>query len=191
MKGSLRATGTEEADALVNSDAAALLLAMLLDQQIPIGWAFMGPVRLQERIGPFDAGMLAAMDPDDLVAAFVTKPALHRYPAVMARRTQELAQHIVDHHNGDTEKIWRRSRSAEKLFERISSLPGFGEEKSRIFMAVLAKRFGVAPSGWEVFAGAFADDQPRSVADMTGPDGIDRVKAWKKAQKAAGLTKQD
>jgi len=131
------------------------------------------------------------MDPDDLVAAFVTKPALHRYPAVMARRTQELAQHIVDHHGGDTGKIWHRSRSAERLFDRIRSLPGFGDEKARIFLAVLAKRFGVTPLGWEAFAGPFADDQPRSVADMTGPDGINRVKAWKKAQKAAGLTKQD
>jgi len=191
VKGSLRATGTEAADTLVNTDATALVLAMLLDQQIPIGWAFMGPMRLQERIGRFDARTLAEMAEDDLVAAFVAKPALHRYPAVMARRAQELAQHIVDEHDGESEKIWRRSRSAEKLFDRIRSLPGFGDEKARIFMAVLAKRFGVTPSGWEDFAGPFADDQPRSVADMTGPDGIDRVKAWKKAQKAAGLTKQD
>jgi len=191
MRGSLRATGTEEADELVNTDATALLLAMLLDQQIPIGWAFMGPVRLHERIGSFDAATLAAMDPDDLVAAFVAKPALHRYPAVMAKRCQELAQHIVDHHDGDSEKVWRRSRSAEKLFERIRSLPGFGDEKTRIFMAVLAKRFGVQPDGWQTLAHPFGDAEPRSVADMTGPDGITRVKAWKKAQKAAGLTKQD
>lgn len=191
MQGTLGVTGNDDADNLINTDPLALLIGMLLDQQIPISWAFMGPARLHERLGKLDAAAIAAMDPDGLVQVFVAKPALHRYPAAMARRAQELCVHIADEYEGDAEKVWKGSRSAARLAERISALPGYGPEKSMILMAILAKRFGVTPKGWEEVAGPFADDQPRSVADMDGPDSVIRVKAWKKAQKDAGKSKQD
>lgn len=191
MQGTLGVTGNETADHLINTDPLALLLGMLLDQQIPISWAFMGPMRLQERLGDLDAAEIAAMDPDRVVEVFVTKPALHRYPAAMAARAQDLCVHIAAEYGGNAGKVWKGSRSAARLAERIQALPGYGPEKSMILMAILAKRFNVTPNGWEEFAGPFADDQPRSVADMDGPEGVARVKAWKKAQRDAGRSKQD
>lgn len=193
MNGTLVVTGDEAADALVNSDPWALVLAMLLDQQIPISWAFMGPRRLADRLA--DAGLdfsvtsVAEMSEEDLVEMFCVKPALHRHPAVMARRAGALATYICDTHDGDAD-VWQRAR-AKTLWGRLNAMPGYGEEKSMILMAVLAKRFGVAPKGWEDFAGPFADDQPRSVADMDSAEGIAAVKAWKKRQKELGKTKQE
>ena len=131
------------------------------------------------------------MDPEELVAVFCAKPALHRYPAAMARRVHELAVHIVDHYGGDTAKVWARVRSGDALLSRLSELPGYGPEKSQIFVAVLAKRFGRRPTGWEQAAGPFADDQPRSVADIGSRAAFAQVRAWKKAQKAAGKKKSD
>jgi len=193
VKGTLHVTGDTDADALVNSDPWALLLAMLLDQQIPISWAFMGPHRLADRLTEaglaFTVSALAEMDPHHRVDMFCQKPALHRHPAVMARRAGALAEHVCDVHNGDA-AVWVRARS-KTLWTRLNAMPGYGEEKSMILMAVLAKRFGVQPKGWEGFAGPFADDQPRSVADMDSKDGIAAVKAWKKRQKELGKTKQE
>lgn len=185
-------TGDPDADALLVEDPFALVLGMLLDQQIPIEWAFMGPYRLRQRIGDqFSAPGIAAMDPDQLSGAFSEKPALHRYPAAMARRTQELAAHVVDHHEGDVARVWRGARSGERVYERLRDLPGFGEEKAQIFLAVLAKRFHKRPSGWETCAGPFADDLPRTVADIGDAEGLAAVREWKKAQKQAGRSKSD
>lgn len=190
--GTLAVTGDDAADALVNTEPLALLLAMMLDQQVPMEWAFMGPLRLQERLGgPLDAKAIAAMDPDDLEAAFKEKPALHRFPGSMAKRAQDLSQHLVDNYDGDAAKVWTGAADADVLFERLTAIPGYGEEKSKIFIAILAKRFDEQPSGWQEYAGPFADDTPRSVADIDGPESLDTVRQWKKAQKAKGKSKQD
>ncbi len=190
--GTLAVTGDNAADTLVNTDPFALLLAMLLDQQIPMEWAFKSPSRLAERLGDrFDATAIAAMDPADLEATFCTKPALHRFPAAMARRAHELCRHLTENYDGDAGAVWTSAGSGQELYDRVRALPGYGPEKSMIFLAILAKRFGARPDGWERLAGPFADDTPRSVADIDGPEALARVRAWKKEQKAAGRSKQD
>jgi len=179
-------------DRLVNTQPLAFLIAMLLDQQIPLTWAFNGPNRLVERLGqPLDAAQIAAMDPHEFVALAKAKPAIHRYPKAMAGRIQLLCQFLVDHHNADAGSLWRRARKAEAVQGRLADLPGFGPEKVKITIAVLVKRFDLRLSGWEEVAAPFSDDQPRSVADVGSPEGFARVKAWKKAQKDAGLDKHD
>ena len=190
--GTLAVTGDDVADALVNNEPLALLLAMMLDQQIPMEWAFKSPSRLAERLGgELDAAAIAAMDPADLEAAFCTKPALHRFPAAMARRAHELCRHVADGYDGDAGAVWTSAGSGQELYDRVRALPGYGDEKSKIFLAILAKRFAVRPDGWDTYAGPFADDTPRSVADIDGPEALARVRAWKKEQKAAGKSKQD
>ncbi|WP_420638284.1 HhH-GPD-type base excision DNA repair protein [Candidatus Poriferisocius sp.] len=190
--GTLAVTGDPNADQLLIDDPFALLLAMMLDQQIPMEWAFKSPLRLKERIpDDFSAERLAVLDPDKAEAAFKEKPALHRFPGSMARRAQELARYIVEHYDGDAGRVWADAATGEELLERLKGLPGYGDEKAKIFLAVLAKRFNVTPAGWEAAAGPFADATPRSVADIDGPDALAEVRAWKKAQKAKGKTKQD
>ncbi len=185
-------TGDAESDHLVNNDPLALVLGMLLDQQVPMEWAFKGPLRLVDRMGDsLDARRIAEFDPDDFSAMVREKPALHRYPGSMATRIQALCQHLVEEYDGDTAAIWRGVRNADVVFERLVALPGYGEEKARIFVAILAKRFSKTPKGWEAAAGVFSDQQPRSVADIDGPEALSRVRDWKKAQKAAGRSKSD
>jgi len=184
-------TGIPEADQLLVTDPLALLIGMLLDQQVPMEWAFKGPLTLQQRLGGLDAAAIAAMGPDALVDVFCTKPAMHRYPAVMARRTHELCQFLVDRYDGDAEKVWKGVRSGDELYRRMRELPGYGEEKAKIFMAILAKRLGKKPAGWEQAAAPFSDDVPRSVADISSPEALQEVRAFKKAQKAKGKGKAD
>lgn len=191
MGGTLYITGDRGADELLNADGTALMLGMLLDQQVPMEWAFAGPARLRERIGHLDAARIAAMAEDDLLAACCQKPAIHRYPAAMGRRIHELCAALTDRFDGRGEQVWVGVRSGAELYERLRSLPGFGDEKSKIFIALLAKRFGVRPDGWEVAAGVFADQRPRSVADIHDADSLAEVRAWKKAAKAAKRDKQD
>ena len=183
-------TGIAEADELVRTDPLALLIGMMLDQQISIELAFTGPYRLRERLGGLDAALVASQDPEELAAVFSTKPALHRFPAAMAKRAQALCQFLVDEYDGSAD-LWSDGPTARVLHERISSLPGFGDEKTMILLAVLAKRFGVRPRGWKALAGPFADNEPRSVADMDSEAGRERVRAWKKLQRSEGRTKQD
>ncbi len=154
-------------------------------------WAFKGPLTLKERLGGLDAPTIAAMDPEELVAVFVEKPALHRYPAAMARRTHELCQYLADAYDGDAAKVWKGVRSGDELYRRLRELPGYGEEKAKIFMAILAKRLGRTPAGWETAAAPFSDDVPRSVADISSPEALVEVRAFKKAQKARGKGKAD
>ena len=188
----LPVTGDPDADRLLVTDPLALLIGMLLDQQVPMEWAFRGPATLADRLGGrLDAAAIAAMDPDELVAVFCAKPALHRYPAAMARRTQELCAHVVDRYDGDAGRIWRGARSGEAVLQRLRALPGYGDEKARIFLAILAKRLGKRPAGWEAAAAPFSDDQPRSVADIGSPEDLVQVRAWKKARKAEGRSKAD
>ena len=189
--GSLAVTGDPAADHLLNTNPLALLIGMLLDQQVPMEWAFRGPATLVNRLGGLDAGAVADMDPEAFLEACRAKPAIHRFPRSMAGRIQDLCRHLVDHHGGDAADIWRGASDGADLSRRLRALPGYGAEKTMIFVAILAKRMGVAPEGWEAAAGPFADDVPRSVADIDSPEALATVRAWKKAQKAAGKSKQD
>ncbi|RPI10266.1 MAG: Fe-S cluster assembly protein HesB [Actinobacteria bacterium] len=192
MQGDLAVTGNPDADALLNTDPLALLLGMLLDQQVPMEWAFRGPALLRERLGgELDANKIAAMDSEELVAVFCQKPALHRFPASMARRAHEMCVVLSKDYEGEAAKVWETATTGEELFARLRALPGYGDEKSKIFVAILAKRMGVTPNGWEQVAGPFADPEPRSVADIDSPEALEKVRQWKKAKKAAGKSKQD
>jgi uncharacterized HhH-GPD family protein len=184
-------TGDPEADALLGRDPLALLLGMLLDQQVPMESAFAGPQKLQQRLGGLDAGAIAAMDPADLVAAFKERPAVHRFPGSMAARAQQLCQALVDGYGGRADAVWAGAASGQELVGRLEALPGFGKEKARIFAAVLGKRLGVRPPGWEEASAPFSDEQRRSVADAVDPATLDEVRAWKRAKKAAGKAKTD
>jgi len=191
FSGDLAVTGNEQADQLLNKNPLALLLGMLLDQQIPMEWAFKGPSTLLERLGKLDAPQIASMDPSKFESICKEKPAIHRFPSSMAGRIQDLCEHLVENYNGDAEKLWADSDSGEVLYNRLRELPGFGAEKSMIFTALLAKRMGCSPPGWQKCAGPFADKTPRSVADINSPEALAKVRAWKKAQKAAGKSKQE
>ena len=188
--GTLAITGDEAADLLLNTDPLALLVGMLLDQQVPMEWAFKGPATLVDRLGHLEVATVAEMDPEAFLEACSTKPAIHRFPRSMAGRIQDLCRHIVDHHGGDAAEVWTGAADGPDLANRLRALPGYGAEKTKIFVAILAKRMGHRPDGWEVAAGPFADDAPRSVADIDGPEALAPVRAWKKAQQAAGKPKQ-
>ncbi|CAN5399603.1 HhH-GPD-type base excision DNA repair protein [soil metagenome] len=185
-------TGDDAADRLLEQEPLALLIGMLLDQQVPMEWAFKGPYTLRDRLGGrLDAGEIAGMDQDAFVDVCCEKPAIHRFPAAMARRTHELCQILVDDYDGDAAKIWKGVRSAQVLHDRLRQLPGYGEEKTKIFMAILAKRFDRRPAGWEEVAAPFSDAQPRSVADVFSEESLQQVRAWKKKMKAEKKSKQD
>jgi uncharacterized HhH-GPD family protein len=184
-------TGDPAADDLLVTDPLALVIGMLLDQQVPMEWAFRGPSTLRDRLGRLDCEAIAAMPVDDLEAVFREKPALHRYPASMAKRTHALCEQIVEEYGGDAGRIWKGVKDPQVLFERIRALPGYGEEKAKIFLAILGKRLQVAPKGWEEYAAPFSDDQPRSVADIDSTENLQRVRAWKQAQKAAKKSKSE
>jgi uncharacterized HhH-GPD family protein len=192
VKGTLAITGDSDADRLLNTDPLALLIGMLLDQQVPMEWAFGAPLRLRDRMGGhIDAAEIAALDPDKLEAVFKGPPALHRFPGSMGKRTQALCQMLVDDYDGDAAQVWAGVESGPELLRRLKALPGFGGEKAKIFAALLAKRFGVRPPGWEQATTPFSDDQPRSVADIDSVESLARVRAWKKMMKAQNKAKSD
>ncbi len=185
-------TGNPEADQLLTDEPLALMIGMLLDQQVPMEWAFAGPLRLRERLGGrLDAAEIAAYDPDALDKVFRGPPAVHRFPGSMAKRTQALCQHLVDDYGGDAAAVWQGAADGRELVRRVNALPGYGGEKAKIFTALLAKRFDVRPPGWEEATAPFSDDQPRSVADIDSAESLARVRAWKKAMKAQGRAKSD
>jgi uncharacterized HhH-GPD family protein len=184
-------TGDADADRLLAENPLALLLGMLLDQQVPMEWAFKGPATLNTRLGGLDARAIADLDPDALDAAFRAKPAVHRFPSAMAKRTQALCRVLVDEYGSDAAAIWRDAPDGAELFTRLRALPGFGDEKTKIFVAVLAKRLGVRPPGWEQAAAPFSDRTPRSVADIDSPETLAQVRDWKRSQKARGRGKAD
>lgn len=184
MSGTLYITGEPEVDDLLNSNPNALLFGMLLDQQITMETAFAGPAKLLDRLGHLDPARIAAMDRDEFIAVCAAKPAVHRFPSSMGARLHELCTVITERFGGDSAAIWAGVDSGDVLFERLRALPGFGEEKTQIFIALLAKTQRIAPAGWEAAAGEFADDTPRSIADVTDPESLDAVRAWKKARKA-------
>jgi uncharacterized HhH-GPD family protein len=190
MRGTLAVTGDNDADHLVNTDPLALLLGMLLDQQVPMEWAFASPRKLKERLGgELDAAKIAAMPLEVLEAAFKGPPALHRFPGSMAKRTQQACQHLVDHHSGDPEAVWANVTTGPELVARLQALPGYGREKAKIFTALLAKRFGIAPAGWEEATRPFSDATYRTVADVDSAESLIEVRAFKKMMKAAGKGK--
>jgi uncharacterized HhH-GPD family protein len=184
-------TGDAEADKLLHDDALALLLGMLLDQQVPMEWAFASPAKLRDRLGGrLDAAEIAAMESVDLELLFKDRPALHRFPGSMAKRAWELCRTIADDYDNDTTKIWSDTASGQELLGRLAALPGFGQEKARIFLAVLAKRLDVKPAGWQEACSPFGDDVRRSVADADSPEHLLEVRAFKQAMKAANKDKQ-
>ncbi|WP_059010347.1 HhH-GPD-type base excision DNA repair protein [Streptomyces specialis] len=182
----LRLAQREEADALLSRSPLAALVGMLLDQQIPMEWAFTGPYTLATRMGrdDLDAGEIAAYDPEAFAALFATKPAVHRYPGSMAKRVQALCQYLVDHYDGDAAEVWRGAADGADLLRRLLALPGYGRQKAQIFVALLGKRLGVTPDGWREAAGPYGEDGSyRSVADITDPASLARVRATKQEAK--------
>jgi uncharacterized HhH-GPD family protein len=177
----------DEADALLSNNPFALLVGMVLDQQVPLEWAFASPLELQRRLGrPLDANDIAAMDPDQLSASFSAKPALHRYPGSMATRVYELARRIADEYDGRSGDLWKGVESGRELFTRVRALPGFGEQKAKIFVALLGKQLGVRPDGWEAVSAPYSErGSHRSVADITSPESLQQVRLFKQELKAA------
>jgi uncharacterized HhH-GPD family protein len=180
-----------EADALLSKSPFALLVGMVLDQQVPLEWAFASPLELQRRLGkPLDAKRIAQMDPEALATAFSSRPALHRYPGSMAARVQEMAKLVVENYRGHTEEIWAGATSGTDLLRRVKELPGFGEQKAKIFVALLGKQLDVRPEGWEAVSAPFSDPGSfRSVADITDTDTLNKVRSFKQALKAANKAK--
>jgi uncharacterized HhH-GPD family protein len=184
----LRIAQDDAADELLSRDPLALLIGMLLDQQFPMERAFAAPRLLADRLGVVElsAADLAAADPERLTTIFRGPPALHRYPGSMAGRTQELCRLLVDRYDGRAENLWADVPDGATLLERVGELPGFGAQKSKIFVALLGKRYGVTPSGWRKAAGAYGEEgSHRSVADITGPDSLAEVRRFKLEQKQA------
>lgn len=183
---------TAEANALLGSDPLALLVGMLLDQQIPMEKAFTSPHVLAERMGTdrLDARAIADADPAEFEELFREVPALHRFPAAMAQRVQAMCRELVERWDGDAASVWVTAADGRELVSRIGALPGFGEQKAKIFTALLGKQFDVRPDGWEQAAGAYGEHgSRRSVADVVDAASLQEVRSWKKAQKAKA--KQD
>jgi uncharacterized HhH-GPD family protein len=174
-------TTNPEANALLGDDPFALIVGLTLYQQIPTEKAFAGPFELRERLGgTLDAVSIAEMDSDDLEAVFREQPAIHRFPANMAKRTQAVANYIVDEHGGDPTDIWKGVGSAERLVSRLEAIPGFGEYKARLTVGVLAKHYGIKPRGYT----KYLPDWP-SIVDIKTPEDLNELKLRKKAWKAA------
>ena len=176
-----------EANELLSADPLALLIGMVLDQQIPLEKAFSSPYVLAQRLGhAATAAELADFDPEQLVTIFATPPALHRFPKAMAARVQEVCRALVGTYDGDAANLWRDAADGKELVKRIAALPGFGKQKSQIFAALLGKQYGVQPPGWREAAGAYGEEgSHRSVADIVDAESLDRVRAFKKEMKAA------
>lgn len=180
-----------EANALLNRSPLALLMAMLLDQQVPLERAFAAPADLARRLGHDpEAEELAAYDPDALVAVFSERPALHRFPKSMAARVQTLCRVLVEEYDGDAEKVWAGAATGQELLKRVGALPGFGEQKAKIFVALLGKQLGVRPEGWREAAGHYGEETAyRSVADIVDEESLGRVRDFKQQMKAAAKAK--
>ncbi|MGW4206790.1 HhH-GPD-type base excision DNA repair protein [Lentzea sp. NPDC004789] len=175
-----------EADALLSKNPLALLLGMMLDQQIPMEKAFRGPKDISERMGGLDVHRIAEANPEKFAGIVSAKPAIHRFPGAMAKRLQSLAQYLIEHYNGDVDAIWTRGTpSGEEVLNRLKSLPGFGDQKARIFLALLGKQLDVRPDGWRDAAGHYGDlNSKRSVADVVDASSLVEVRAYKKLAKA-------
>jgi len=182
----LHITGDAAADELLTDDPLALLIGMLLDQQVAMEVAFAGPLKIRERTGAMDAAALAGYDPDALVEAFRESPAVHRYPGSMAGRVQSLCQAVAEDWDGDAAQIWTRDDpDGATVLKRLKALPGFGEQKAKIFLALLGKQYGFTGDGWREAAGAYGDEGSfRSVADIVSPESLAKVREYKREMKA-------
>ncbi|MGC7095808.1 HhH-GPD-type base excision DNA repair protein [Amycolatopsis lurida] len=187
MTRKLRLTGDAAADKLLSDDPFALLTGMLLDQQIAMEIAFIGPRKIADRMDGFSVTKIAEADLEEFVELCVRKPAIHRYGGSMARRVHALAQHIVENYGGKTDGIWKKGKpDGKEVLKRLKALPGFGDQKARIFLALLGKQRDVQPEGWREAAGAYGEEgSHRSIADVTSPETLAEVRAFKKATKAA------
>ncbi len=173
------------ADALLGSDPLALLIGMLLDQQVPMETAFAGPKKIADRMGRLDARDIADYDPEKFAALCSERPAIHRFPGSMAKRIQQLAQIIVDRYEGDAAALWTAGDpDGPELLRRLKELPGFGDQKAQIFLALLGKQYRVTPTGWRAAAAQYGNaGSHMSVADIVDARSLEQVRAFKKHQK--------
>ncbi len=182
----LHLTQDDTADDLLTRDPFALLVGMLLDQQVPMEHAFTGPATLAERLGGLDAGAIAAMEPDAFVEVCAARPAVHRYPASMGARIHALAVRVRDDFGGDASRVWRDAADGADLRARLESLPGYGPQKAQILVALLGKQLDVRPAGWREAAGSYGDDRVyRSIADVVDAESLTKVRAYKQERKRA------
>jgi uncharacterized HhH-GPD family protein len=187
----LHITGDVDADRLLSEEPMALLVGMLLDQQVPMETAFAGPAKVKERLGSFDAATIAGADPEKLVEVFKQTPAVHRFPGSMAERTQALCAALVAEWGGDAARIWTEGDpDGPEVLKRLKALPGFGEQKAKIFVALLGKQYGLTAPGWQGAAGTYGETGSfRSVADIVDASSLTKVREFKKAAKAAAKEK--
>ena len=178
---------SDEANTLLADDPFALLIGMVLDQQIPLEIEFSSPLELKNLLGgKLDPELIASMDPEELGKHFAKPPALHRFPVANAKRVQALAHIVVDEYDGQAENVWMRPRTGDQLFQAVHALPGFGEQKARIFIALLGKQLGVRPRGWRTTCDPFGKAGTKmSVADIVDEKSLFAVRSWKAAKKAA------
>ncbi|WP_413250100.1 HhH-GPD-type base excision DNA repair protein [Sinomonas flava] len=183
----LRITGDADADRLLTDDPLALLIGMLLDQQVPMETAFAGPLKIAQRAGTLDPAALAHMSPDEFAELFKETPAVHRFPGSMAARVQALCGAVEQEWGGDAKAIWTEGDpDGAEVLKRLKKLPGFGEQKAKIFLALLGKQYGYAGAGWRGASGAYGEeDSYRSVADIVSPESLAKVREYKRGQKAA------
>ena len=176
-----------DADRLLSEDPLALVVGMVLDQQVPFETAFAGPKKIADRMGTFDAAKIAESDPDKFAALCSERPAIHRFPGSMAKRIQAVAQIVVDRYDGDAAGLWTAGDpDGAELLRRLKGLPGFGEQKAQIFLALLGKQYGVTPKGWRAAAGEFGKAGSHvSVADIADARSMEKVRSYKKQMKAA------
>lgn len=191
MTAKLCLTQEPEADQLLSQSPFALLVGMLLDQQVPMETAFAGPKKIADRMGGIDAAEIADYDPDKFAALCSEKPAIHRFPGSMAKRIQTLAQIIVDRYDGDAAALWTAGDpDGKELLKRLKGLPGFGEQKAQIFLALLGKQYGVTATGWRAAAGAYGKvGTHMSVADIVDAESLGQVRSYKKQMKASASGK--
>ena len=180
-------TGDPEADQLLSEDPFALLTGMLLDQQIPMEVAFTGPRKIADRLGGLNPRLIADHDPERFAALCAETPAVHRFPGSMAKRIQDLAREVVETYQGETAALWTSGDpDGAEVLRRLRALPGFGEQKAKIFLALLGKQYGVTPRGWRAVAGDYGKAGAHmSVADVVDKESLDQVRAYKKKTKAA------
>ncbi len=181
----IRIAQDPHADEVLNSDPFALLTGMLLDQQYPMEHAFRGPAKVLDRFGTLDPTAIAAAEPESFADLCSTPPAIHRYGRSMAGRVQELARYVVEEYDGDASRVWTEASSGADLMKRLRALPGYGEQKAKIFTALLAKQLDVKPRGWTTVVGDYGKKGYRSVADVVDAESLGKVRAFKKQKKAA------
>jgi uncharacterized HhH-GPD family protein len=182
----LHLTGDPDADALLSSNANALLIGMVLDQQVPMEKAFAGPAVIAERMGgTFDVAAIAAMGEDEFTALCAQRPAIHRFPGSMSKRVQAVCRVLVEEYDGDATNLWERAGTGHELKQALAALPGLGDQKASIFTALLGKQRDVQPAGWREAAGAYGEEGVfRSVADVVDSESLDKVRQTKRAVKA-------